>query len=228
MKTPNVEAIVEAVQDEFGPRVSVGAWACRRIAGTLTWSQHSWTENPKTGVIYAGNAADIFPDNMAVGDQVEAFIRENFHRTVAHLLWRVKDHFDHVHVDTWPQGYGTPPCKGGSLRVKYEDGSIGRTFYREEDLPLNADDLKKIRALIVDVLGGDRIEWTPPGEAARTGNRGVVNSVWHPVAHGRKMMDTLEGIYDWSSTPGGEPAGTVWQNLLRTKTNTDKIIDELT
>ena len=43
------------------------------------------------------------------------------------VLWKVKNHFDHVHFDTWPTGIGTPPCKGGALRVLHEDGKIGRT-----------------------------------------------------------------------------------------------------
>ena len=121
MKTPNTQTIVDAVLAEF-PQVRVGAWACRHIAGTLTWSQHSWTEGN-----YEGNAADFFAPTIIL-DQVAGFIRREYPELVAHLLWRVKNHFDHVHLDTWPQGYMLPPCKGGELRVKHKDGTVGRTF----------------------------------------------------------------------------------------------------
>jgi hypothetical protein len=63
---------------------------------------------------------------MGQGDQIAAYIRTL--ANVKAVLWRVKNHFDHVHFDTWPTGIGKPPCKGGALRVQYEDGTIGRTF----------------------------------------------------------------------------------------------------
>ena len=98
------------------------------LTGPFSWSQHAWTEE-KFG--YLGNAADIFPTSMHQGDLIAAYIRNEYPELVAHLLWRVKNHFDHVHFDTWPQGYGTPPCKGQQLHVRYPDGTFGRTFHQE-------------------------------------------------------------------------------------------------
>lgn len=137
MKTPNTQRIVDAVQEEFGSRVRVGAWLCRRIAGTFTWSQHAYTEEEYG---YLGNAADVFPDTQATGDRVAAFIRSEYAEIVKVVLWRVRDHFDHVHYDTWPTGIGTPPCKGGALRVRHKDGTIGRTF-KPASPPPNIDEM---------------------------------------------------------------------------------------
>ena len=204
MKTPETQQIVDAVVDEFGSRVRVGAWNCRPIAGTLIWSQHAYTENPETGVIYEGNAADIFPTNLLVGDQVHGFIQRNYPDTVAHLLWRVKNHFDHVHVDTWPQGYGTPPCRGGSLRVQHRDGSIGRTFYVGDDLPLNDDDKAWIRDTIASVVQTELDEKLGktiaiPGEPTRLTTQGIVNA-WHALTRSAepasKIYQRIEAIYD--------------------------------
>lgn len=128
MKTPNTQAIQDGVVAEFGDRVRVGAWLCRRIAGTLTWSQHAYTEVRIGGPDYQGNAVDIFPDNPAIGDQVEAFLWDTYGDMLRLVLWRVKNHFDHLHPEPWPIGILTPPCRGGDLYVKYKDGEVGRSF----------------------------------------------------------------------------------------------------
>lgn len=144
MKTPNVQHIVDDVVDEF-PTVRVGAWNCRKIAGKSTWSQHSYVQrNP----LYQGNAADIFPTSPAQGDQIAAFIhRSEYSSVVKTVLWRVPDHHDHIHFDTWPEGVGTPPCAGGSLKVRHKDGRLGFTFTDdlEDDLPLSDADIQKLK-----------------------------------------------------------------------------------
>lgn len=96
---------------------------CRPIAGTAIWSQHSWP---------GGNARDIFgPDkapsqtSQALLDVAAAHLRT--HKTelgIKMILWRVKDHFNHIHVDMWPTGYSKPPCGGGHERYKYSNGKI--------------------------------------------------------------------------------------------------------
>lgn len=40
------------------------------------------------------------------------------------MLWMVKDHYNHIHVDMWPTGYGLPPCGKGSERYRYSDNRI--------------------------------------------------------------------------------------------------------
>lgn len=96
---------------------------CRRIAGSRTWSQHSWP---------GGNARDIFgpdkkpsPSSQALLDAVAAYLRSNQIRYgIKRILWRVPDHWNHVHADMWPTGYGFPPCAGGLERYCYSDGRV--------------------------------------------------------------------------------------------------------
>lgn len=152
MKTPNVQRVVDAVVQEF-PTVRVGAWNCRKIAGKPLWSQHSYVQRTP---LYQGNAADVFPTNPAQGDQIAAFIRRpEYAAVVKTVLWRVKDHFDHIHFDTWPEGVGTPPCAGGTLKVRHKDGRLGFTFtddLGDVDLPLSDADIEKLKAELVPVI----------------------------------------------------------------------------
>ncbi len=67
----------------------------RRIAGTSTWSQHAY-----------GNAVDIFGPKAKL-DQVARYARGWSH--TRNVLWQVRNHYDHVHVDFEPPGRGTPP-----------------------------------------------------------------------------------------------------------------------
>ena len=48
----------------------------------------------------SGHAIDIMTnDNMALGDQIAADVRAQSGRFgVSYVLWRVADHFNHVHV----------------------------------------------------------------------------------------------------------------------------------
>lgn len=184
MKTPHVQELVDGLEARFDG-FRVGAWNCRRIAGLLKWSQHAYTEGE-----YEGNAADIFPWSPTQGDEIAAWLKTQ--PNIKAVLWRTKNHYDHVHFDTWPTGIGLPPCKGGNLRVQHEDGKIGRTF-KEEDLPLNDAD----KAWITDTIN-EAVAGLP--------------------------------ILVWAEQPGGhepeEPSA--WQTLLRTKTNTDKILKPVT
>jgi len=106
-------------------------FSCRPIAGTSTWSQHSW-----------GNAIDLFPKAPVgddAGDRVkirEAVVRQATRRTWANrgrklAVAEVIDHSgrriwtpsqgwhtytgttgDHVHVSGSPLRSGKPPCAG--------------------------------------------------------------------------------------------------------------------
>ena len=90
--------------------IRFGRYNCRRIAGSNQYSQHSWP---------GGNARDLYapvgsedPDGFlnVVVDWLEANAEA---LSVRLILWQVKGHYSHAHVDFWPQGYGTPPCDGG-------------------------------------------------------------------------------------------------------------------
>lgn len=113
--TPNCQTIADWILARY-PDAEIQTTNCRKIAGTLTWSQHSWA-----------NALDIFLPVRDL-DELAPLLRAEFGPHIAHLLWRVKDHFDHIHLDPWPQGYAKPPCAGGTLRVKHKDGRIGTQF----------------------------------------------------------------------------------------------------
>lgn len=82
------------------PSIRIEVSNCRKIAGSSRWSQHAYK-----------NASDVFGPTGTL-DRVAAHARSlNY---VANVLWRVKNHYDHVHVDFHPQGRGTPNCMGGS------------------------------------------------------------------------------------------------------------------
>ena len=114
---------LEGHLDRRWPSLIFERFNCRPIAGSTTWSQHSWP---------GGNARDIFgpdhlpsPTSQALLDVVAAYLRANQQRFgIKRILWRVKDHYNHIHVDMWPTGYSKPPCGGGVERYKYSDGRI--------------------------------------------------------------------------------------------------------
>ena len=112
-------AQLEVVLSVKFPGVRFGRYKCRTIAGSSTYSQHSW-----------GNARDLYapvdhPDPKAFIDKVMAFIEENREPLNIKLtLWQVRDHYSHGHVDFWPHGYDVPPCDGGELQFSYPDGTV--------------------------------------------------------------------------------------------------------
>lgn len=84
------------------PGLRMQVSSCRKIARSNNWSQHAFD-----------NAIDAFAPTATL-DMVAAFLRSNKGPlSVNNVLWRVRDHYDHVHVDFWPQGTGTPACAGG-------------------------------------------------------------------------------------------------------------------
>lgn len=91
---------------------NLGISYCRKIAGSSSWSNHAF-----------GNALDISikPDDSPVGDQIAGWLRgpevtallDSHGVSIAHLLWKVPSHHNHIHIDFNPYGTGTPPCAGG-------------------------------------------------------------------------------------------------------------------
>lgn len=105
--TAPIRAVWREVHARFGGVVSsAGVAVCRRISGSTTWSQHAW-----------GNAWDI-TGSVATLDRVAAFLRSPAMRPhVAQVLWRVPDHYGHIHVSGRPMFVGTPPCAGGAIAL---------------------------------------------------------------------------------------------------------------
>ena len=136
--TPRLERIKEAVSARF-PDAIYGQYNCRRRNG-WNWSQHAGSEPPRG---YRGNAVDIVHQRYGYGDtshahqrwldEVNAYLVAN--REVLdlnELIWRKRNHFDHIHTSPWPKmhdaGLYKPPCKGGDLITVNEDGTRGTTF----------------------------------------------------------------------------------------------------
>lgn len=105
------------------PELRAGVANCRKIAGTSTWSQHAWSAG--LDIHHRDYGYSASPAHQAWLDQVFAFInRYRLTMSIRTALWRVNNHYDHIHIDFWPRGYGTPPCAGGTLRVRYSNGLV--------------------------------------------------------------------------------------------------------
>lgn len=98
--TPDIDRIFTEVTTRWRGKVeSWGICNCRRIAGSSVWSYHSWCQ-----------AWDIHA-STSVMDEIARWLRQNAERlNILHVLWRVPDHFDHIHLDVGPARSGTPPC----------------------------------------------------------------------------------------------------------------------
>jgi hypothetical protein len=58
------------------------------------------------------------------GDIVYDALMEEFEGHVYEHIWQKPGHYDHIHFSTYPKGWLTPPCAGGTQRIKYEDGTV--------------------------------------------------------------------------------------------------------
>ena len=136
--TPHLERIKAAVLLRFRDAI-FGQYNCRRRNG-WNWSQHAGSE-PAEG--YRGNAVDIVhkdhgygdksPAHQAWLDRVNAFLVQNREALeLNELIWRKRNHFDHIHTSPWPKLYDAglykPPCEGGNLIVVHKGGRRGATF----------------------------------------------------------------------------------------------------
>jgi hypothetical protein len=113
---------LEVLQKQF-PDLRAGVWNCRKISGSSTWSQHAW--GAALDLHHVGYGYSSSQQHQAFLDQVAAFIAKYRQQmSVRTALWRTSGHYDHIHLDFWPRGYGTPPCAGGTHRTQYSSGRI--------------------------------------------------------------------------------------------------------
>lgn len=134
--SPNMKLIRSFVEVNFADRVTgIGIYNRRPIAGTTTWSQHSWP-----------NAIDIHVAQKRDGDLIFATLLDEFGDHLYEKLWWVSGHYDHIHVSTWPRGVLTPPERAGDpVYIQYErNGSIRRenfplTIKEDDDLAILTD-----------------------------------------------------------------------------------------
>ena len=122
MSRKAAEQALEVLTLEF-PELRAGVWNCRPISGSSTWSQHSWGAALDLYHVDYGYSASAA--HQAWLTEVVAFIRANESQlSIRTLLFQVRDHYDHAHIDFWPRGYSKPPCADGSHRTQYSDGRV--------------------------------------------------------------------------------------------------------
>jgi hypothetical protein len=113
--------------------VRISRKACRDTAGGSV-SQHSAYKSGEGS--FDSNALDIFGPEELDYDDERAFVDEIVQQLEAHrdewsirlILWNVKDHYGHAHVDFWPTCLEHKWC-GRAIRPqwRYSDGTIRRS-----------------------------------------------------------------------------------------------------
>ncbi len=108
--TQAIDIIVGTAATRYPSVLNYGIAACKRIAGSYSWSQHAYNN----GVDFGGSTA-LLND---VANYLN-MLRIKHYVPAAEILWQgrnlvnghfVSDHFDHVHVSGSPLMYGTPAC----------------------------------------------------------------------------------------------------------------------
>ncbi len=95
-----IDKIHSALVDKFDGWESWGICNIRYISGSSVWSQHSWC-----------NAEDVHATSAKL-DAINKFLIEQRERgllPVGKVLWRVADHYGHLHYEASPAMTGTPP-----------------------------------------------------------------------------------------------------------------------
>jgi len=96
-----IDIIWGTISTRFDGVQNWGICACRRIAGTWTWSQHAWCNG-----LDVGGGTELL-------DRVAAYTQELARRgylPVGQTLWRAPGHYNHIHYSGEPLRTGTPPC----------------------------------------------------------------------------------------------------------------------
>ena len=112
MITPSTRQTRVAIRARFpeefatGVFYSLGIYNRRKIAGTTIWSQHAWGNAEDIGVARGSRGVG------GPGDQLAAWLRAERRAgrlPVGLILWRVRNHFGHLHIEGVPKMTGTPP-----------------------------------------------------------------------------------------------------------------------
>jgi hypothetical protein len=96
-----VDLLVGFLQQKFpGQWESWGIYNFKHIAGSSTWSDHSYV-NHNANPPWCGRAIDVHPHSIAIGDQIEAAAKAEpaLVAVTRYILWRgVPDHYPgHLH-----------------------------------------------------------------------------------------------------------------------------------
>ena len=149
----------------------LGYYNRRPIARSKVWSQHAW-----------GNAQDLGGPVVTL-DLAAAWLQANRSRlNIRVLLWRVPDHYDHIHVDFNPKQIGTPPLPGE------EDDDMEMVKGVQRSLNAAGWRGKNGKPLVVDGKWGENTEFAyarfvaetsdgalPPGAHTFTVRAGTLN-----------------------------------------------------
>lgn len=109
------------------PGIKMGQWNCRKISDGSAYSQHAWGAG--LDITHGDFGYSTDPEHQLWLDGVAAWLTEHQAAlSIRKVLWRVKDHYNHIHVDHWAYNIKTPPCDGGVTEQKASDGTILQPF----------------------------------------------------------------------------------------------------
>ena len=117
-----IDPIRDYIEDRWPDVTSKGVYNRRPIAGTSTWSQHSWANAwdigpPKDEPYYnAPTLTEIAKHMRALRDKGTLVNGAK----IGTILWQVKNHYDHIHIERAPKQTGTPPMN--PPLIDYEGG----------------------------------------------------------------------------------------------------------
>lgn len=151
--TPGIQRLAAAVYREFPDVSSFGVYNPRHIgsASWRPWSQHAgcepargwwgnaWDMTSPASVLTHGPRGPSNPVHMAYLDLLYLWLRSRRDSLrINELLWRVPDHFDHIHGSTWPKMaddfWRKHPTKGGAVLTIAKDGTRSDTYRLEADM----------------------------------------------------------------------------------------------
>lgn len=97
---------------------NLGVYNRRYIRGTTNWSQHSWGNAWDIGVVglwvpWVGWGKGS--DGQKKLDEIYNYLisLRNSGVPVGTILWRRRDHYNHIHVEAVPKKMGIPPLPSG-------------------------------------------------------------------------------------------------------------------
>ena len=195
---------IREVHDYKLTGTDTGFYNCRHMRhnAALPWSVHAWAmaldvnwlENPAGNKLVTDIPQEMIDDLLAVRTTSGARV----FRWGGDWDWDGES-TDHSYVDAMHWEVVAHPL----------DLETGFTNTPGDDMPLTEADLAKIEALIVKVMGGNRILMPKIGanEPDRYGNQGVVNSAWHATGDGDKLHKVLVDSRRYSKKASEQDGG---------------------